>query len=111
MREVEISIESAKSKIEDLAALNRLANNKDFQRIIDTGYFRDKAAELVIGKADPAMQTPEHQASTLRSIDAIGELRQHFLAITNMGNMAQRGLEADEGTRNELLAEDLKAAN
>lgn len=108
LEEVELTIDQAKIKIAKLDALNRLAMNPDFQLVIDTGYFRDTAADMVISKAAPEMQAPEKQASIMRSIDAIGELRQYFVGITAIGNMAKRGIEADENTREELLAENLR---
>lgn len=111
VQEIEISIEDAKAKIEKLDALNRLSQNKDFQNIIDTGYFVEKAAETVMIKASPEMDTPEKQASCVKTIDAIGELRQYFYAITQQGNMARRELENHEGELQGALQEDLQEAS
>ena len=109
IQEVEVRIEDIKVTIEDHDALNRLAKNKDFQRIIDTGYFQTKASELVIARATPALQSDEHLASNLKSIDAIGELRQYFAVITAAGVRARNDLEQHEDLREDLLVEDLNS--
>lgn len=107
VREIEISIESLKATVEDHEALKRLANNKDFQRIIDTGYFVDSAVSMVETLADPEMQAEDKQAGVMKSIHAIGELKQYFKVIVASGKRARRELEQHEATLEEVLAEDL----
>jgi len=111
LHEVEISIEEAKEKIECLDALNRLHGNKDFELVINTGYFKNKAAEIVLAKADPEMQNEDKQKSCIKTIDAIGELRQYFAVITQLGQMARRDLAEHEQTREEVLDEDAGIAH
>jgi len=106
IEELEVGIKQFKGAVETLEALNRLHGNKDFQTIIGTGYFVDKASEVVLAKADPAMQTVEMQQSCDRTIVAIGELRQYFAAVTQLGQVAKRDLEAHQEALEELLQED-----
>lgn len=94
-----------KGAVEIRDALNRLATNTDFVKIIDKGLFEEKAINLVLTKADPAAQTPEFQEEILRGIDAIGWLRQHFAAITNMGNNAEKAI-----AQNNVDIEEARAA-
>lgn len=97
VEEIEVSIESFRANVDMLDALERLGSNPDFIKVIDKGYFRDKASQLVLTKADPEMQTEDMQKSIVRSIDAISELRQHFRFITQFGRTAKRSIEVAEG--------------
>ena len=93
-------------KIVDLGdTLERLRNNRDFKKIILEGYFEKEAVRLVHLRSDPNMQSNESRLAIDKQIDAIGTLHQYFQTITTMASMAQRGLVADEATRDELLAE------
>jgi hypothetical protein len=103
---IEISIESAKKGIAKNAALSRLSKNKDFQTVIDTGYFSDEASRLVLLRGAPQMQTPEHQSGLMREIDAIAYLRQYFSTISIQGQQLERSLKADEITRDEIAEEE-----
>ena len=106
LKAIEISIETAKEGIAKSKALARLTKNKDFQAVIDTGYFRDEAARLVLMRGAPQMQSPEHQEGLMREIDSIAFLRQYFSTIYMQGEMLERSLTADERTRDELAEEE-----
>ena len=67
--------------------------------------FKLEAVRLVLLKAEPNMQSEQAQEEILKSMDAIGELRQYFRTIMAVGGAAERSLAADEQTREELLAE------
>ena len=51
------------------------------------------------------MQTPEHQASILRDIDAIGSFYQFLRTLEIQAEMARRAVEDGESLREEILAE------
>lgn len=84
-------------------ALARLSVNPDFKKVIIDGFLRDEAIRLVYLKADPAMQTPEKQASVLRQIDSIGNLSAYFTTIRTEGMMADKTIADAETDRVELL--------
>lgn len=107
LKEVEISIESAKDAVARKEALKKLYSNKDFNRIILNGYFIDEAARLVRMKADPAMQTPESTRIVDNSIIAIGYLQQYLLKVDRVGDMAANSIRDMEETRVDLLADSL----
>lgn len=96
---LEISIETAKEGIAKNDALNRLSRNKDFQLLIDTGYFRDTAARLVLLRGAPQMQDEANQTGLLREMDAIAYLRQYFSTIAIQGAQMSRTLQADLETQ------------
>ena len=53
------------------------------------------------------MTDGEQQKGVDNRITAVGELYQYFLKIDHFGRMAERSMEADEATLEEVLAEDL----
>ena len=105
IQELDANIKEAK-KIADLAAsLDRLRSNRDFKKVILDGYFEDEAIRLVHLKSEPQMQSPESQASIIQQLDAIGTLNQYFTVVYQKARLAQKSIEDDEQTREELLAE------
>ena len=99
---IELSIEQARAMVEKADALDRLMANKDFKLIISEGYFKEEAIRLVELKAAPQMESDVHQTAVLKSIDAIGELQQHFNAIYMMASNAQRAIEDGEAELNAM---------
>lgn len=99
------SIERNKKIIALANALERLQKNRDFKEVISEGYFREEAIRLVHLKSDPSLKSPDKQAALLRDIDAIGALSEYFRTIRYNAGMAAQSIEADEQTREELLAE------
>ena len=81
--------------------------SKDFQGLVDTGYFVDEASRLVILRADPAMQSDSLQKTIDDGITAVGHFRQYLNTVMQIGRMAEQGIKEDEETRQELLAEEL----
>ena len=107
LEQIEISIEQAQEAVAYRKALSNLLSNKNFEKIISKGYFESEASRLVLLKADPSMSADSDQSLILKSIDSIGFLRQYFTTIMQLGRMAERSIEADQTTREELLAEEL----
>ena len=108
IQEIELNIREAKKLVEAGAALERLRNNTDFKKVVMEGYFEQEAIRLVHLKADKNMQTPESQASIVAQIDAIGALHEYFRVVMFRASMAEKAIEADEQTRDELLAEGVE---
>lgn len=107
IEQIELSIDDAKKAIQLSKSLDRLIKNKDFQRVIDTGYLETEAVRLVHLKADFNMQSVENQDFVIRGIDSIGNLRAYFSKIFQKGRGAESALVDHENTREALLAEDL----
>lgn len=107
LEQVEISIEEAKKAIALKNTLIKLSHNPDFETLIYKGYFEDESVRLVMGKANPVMDTSDKQADIIKRIDAIGMLQQYFQAIVMRGDQMERSLADNEQTREEILAEDI----
>lgn len=103
---IEENIRRAKEFVELDKALQRLMENRDFRKVVQEGYFRDEAVRLVHLRGDPAFQTPERQAAVLAQIDAISQLSGYFRTMRFNAQTALKAIEADEATRDEILAEE-----
>jgi hypothetical protein len=105
IKQLEQNIENGKKLIELNNALQRLAENRDFKKVILENYFKDEAVRLVHLKGSPAMQAEAHQKSIVGSMDAISALFQYFTTIEQQAHLAKRSIEEDEATRDEILEE------
>ena len=102
---LENSIKHATVMVEMGNALDRLRSNKDFRRVVLDGYFKDEAIRLVMLKADTKMQSIESQASIVKQMDAIGSFNQYLTTVMQLSAQAERSIESDSQTVEELLAE------
>ena len=107
IQEIESNIRQSKKVVEFGDAIERLRTNKDFKKVIIEGYFEKEAIRLVHLKADPNMQGDESQKAIISQMDAVGTLSQYLYTQGALANMARNSIEADEQTRDELVAEGL----
>lgn len=104
---IEQSIKRAKGVADFGTAIERLRVNKDFKKVVLEGYFEQEAIRLVHLKADPSMQSADSQKSIISQMDAIGSLSQFLNTALQMASMANKQVESDEATIEELAAEGL----
>lgn len=104
---IELTIDQARNTIALMQSLDRLSQNKDFQDIIDNGYFRDEAVRLVHLRSDPQMQEDHMRRNIDEQIMAVGSFRGYLNRILQQGHAAQSAIMEHEQTREELLQEDL----
>ena len=104
---IEISITQAKKILDKMKYLQSLTKHPAFENVILKGYFEEEASRLVLLKADPSMQTAEGQEAITKAIDAIGHFRQYLHTVMQFGRMAEKDLEEQEGTLEELHNEGL----
>jgi hypothetical protein len=110
LESLELSIAQAKKLIARMEALERLQQNPDFVELIEKGFMESHAIRQVMLKAHPSLQDEKQQKLLDAQIGAIGNFRQFLIAIYTEGRNAQAALEADEQTREDILAEDLTNA-
>lgn len=108
IQDIELNIKQAQLLVDTGNALERLRSNRDFKMIISEGYFKEEAVRLVHLKGDPSMQTVEYQESIIKQMDAISALNQYFNTVFHRASLAEKAIEADEETRDEMIAEDIK---
>ena len=69
------------------ASLEKLKSNKDFQRVILDGYFKDKAINGVSLLAQNAIVQGGHRTAVMEDLIAISSLEDFFMTIENMGTI------------------------
>lgn len=69
------------------SSLERLKENKDFQRVILEGYFKDKAVNGVSLLAQDAVVQGGHRTSVMEELVAISRLEDFFITIENLGTI------------------------
>ena len=105
LHEIELTIEDAKNSIDELKALDRLRNSKDWKDLIETGYLEKEAARLVLAKADPGLQDENNQQQLDKMINAVGYFRQYLNKIYQFGHHAERAIDEHRKTREEIQQE------
>lgn len=68
-------------------ALERLKENKDFQKVILQGYFKDKAVNGVSLLAQDAIVQNGHRTAVMEDLIAISSLEDFFVTIENLGTI------------------------
>lgn len=105
IEQVELSIAEAKKMVAKAKQVRKLINNKDFQAVVDDGYFRDEAARLVHIKSDPNI--PEELRPFIEmDINGIGGFKRYLRNIMHFGNLAEQELQENEETLEELRQEE-----
>lgn len=66
-------------------SLNRLQDNKDFQRLILNGYFKDKAINGVSMLAQDYVIQNGQRAQVMEDLIAISKLEDFFITVDNLG--------------------------
>jgi len=103
---IERNIKQAKASVDAGNALKRLKLSKDFKQVILEGFFEQEAVRLVHLKADSNMQSPESQRAIVSNMDAIGSFSQYLNTVLYKADMASKSIEADEESRDEIMAEE-----
>lgn len=94
--QIEANIQNSKKAVELGMALERLRKNKDFQKVVASGYLENEAVRLVHAKGNPDLQKPEKQAGIIKDIDGIASLIQYFNTINQLAIMAAKDSSNDE---------------
>lgn len=105
IKEVELSIETAKEYLELFEEASKLPDNKSFKLVIMEGYFKEEAARLAGMLADPSMMDETNQRELMSMLKAIGHLKQYLLGIDKTGKMFKASLEGSEELLDELRSE------
>jgi hypothetical protein len=107
VQEIELSIETAQATVDRMKVFLRLVDNKDFQEIIEKGYFEDEAVRLVGALSSPALADEVSQGEMQKDIIGVGRLRQYFYAIVQQGRAAESAVKSNEAEIELLRAEGL----
>lgn len=106
LSEIDQSIRGHQEAVNTALALERLKLSRDFKVVVLDGYLTKEAVRLVHLRGSSSKNSLEEQASVLARIDAIGHFYEYLNQIQDAAVIAQKGIAADEQTREEILAED-----
>lgn len=104
-RQIEISIEQAKSVVARKDAVMRLRQNPDYQLIFDEGYFIQEPARLVSLLTDSEWAGDERQEEIMRDMYGVSATRQYLVGIVGFGNQMERQIASSESQLEELRDE------
>jgi len=107
-REIEISIEQARSVVARKDAVMRLRQNPDFRLIFDDGYFIQEPARLVSLLTDPEWAGDEKQEEIMRDMYGVSATRQYLVGIVGFGRQMERNIASSETQLEELRDESLE---
>lgn len=105
IQEVEVSIEEARKTVAFGEAIRRLEANKDFQKVVHEGYYKEEASRLALFSASPAIDD-KTRADALRSVQAIGEFHGYLRSQLMLAEQMEYAIEQSSETLDELRAED-----
>lgn len=105
-REIQLTIEENEVFIQKGEAVDRLLQNADFNSIIMEGFVKEEAHRLALATDNPALQSPESQASLFTQIKAIGILVSYLRKLDNDRNTAEKTKREHLELQAELDAEE-----
>jgi len=106
VREIEMSMEAAKAKIEKLEVLNRLRENPDFKAfILDDFMGKERMEDFLTKQMSPSFQDPANKLYVDNQLNAIGSLKLFMLYAEREANIAKQALYEAEDERNRALEE------
>ena len=106
LEQVEIQIDMAQKlrKMRDNCV--KLTASEPWKDIIDTGYFKEEAARLVMAKSSNL--TPEQMQLIDNMQYGIGALANYIESVMRRGAEMDQAIGEHEETREEILAEEIK---
>ena len=106
LEQVEIQIDMAHKlrKMRDNCV--KLTASETWKDIIDTGYFKEEAARLVMAKSSNL--TPEQMQLIDNMQYGIGALANYIESVMRRGAEMDQAIDEHEETREEILAEEIK---
>lgn len=108
VQQIERNIRESQKMVDLGDALIRLKSNRDFQKVIQKGYFEDEAVRLVHAKSEVGLQSADSQKSILVQMDSIGNLGQYFATVQYKADMARKAIDYDNESLEELNAGELE---
>ena len=105
LEQVEIQIDMAQKlrKLRDNCV--KLTASETWKDVIDTGYFKEEAARLVMAKSSNL--TPEQMKLIDNMIFGIGAVANYIESVMRRGAEMDQAIGEHEETREEILAEEI----
>ena len=106
IKELGLSMELAKKKVERLEALKRLEENTDYKELIASGFMGEaRIRDFLAKKVSPAFQDANNKLYVESQLQAIGAYQLFLLYVEQEGKMAKQALVDAEEEMNRALEE------
>jgi len=90
--------------VEQAEALERLEKNPDFKKVIEEGYFKDKAVSGVSILASDQVKNAGKRTDVMEGLIAISALQDHLHTIKAMGQAIKDETEYEDGEDEDNVA-------
>lgn len=90
VKQIEVTIEQCKEVVERGKTLERLLDHPDFTSLIMNDYMKREAHRQTLLLSDPALDSKEQRAATVRGLQAIADLNAYFRTVRTAGVVAER---------------------
>lgn len=107
VKEIEMSMEAVKQKIEKAELLERLCNNSDFKKLFLDGFCEEHALGLLSKKVSPNYQDPANQQYINGQLSAVGHIKLYMQYVRQEGQIAISSLKEAMEERDRALEEDI----
>lgn len=107
IEEVELGLDHAKELVATKQKTEKLIRNKEFQLIVDKGYFNDEAVRLTHLVSDPTI-SDEMRVGVQRDLESIGAFKRFLQTKISMGIAAENSIEAYENDLEHLRLEEIQ---
>jgi len=103
--EVEISIDHAKGLVKKAEQIRRLSQNKDFQEVVEKGFFEQESIRLTHLYSDPRLDA-ETKEKVRIDLLSIGALKRYLSVTIMMGDQAKDEIVGHEGSLDYLRSDE-----
>lgn len=104
IQELEVSIENLQEAVDFAAKVRRLSQNKDFQEVVEQGYFINEASRMLLLRDDPSL--PQDKKINLEAdMYGPGAFKRFLFVIIQQGMMAESQIAEFKETMDEIHLE------
>lgn len=106
IEKVELSIEEAKKMVDRRDIALRLADNRDFKKLVIEGYFKDEAARLTGLLGERGDNLPFTKEMIVSDLEAIASFQRFMRLIVMQGDIMEKEIEVNSEALEHMRAEE-----
>lgn len=106
IQKVELSIEEARKYVEQRDAALRLADNRDFKKLVVEGYFKEEAARLTGLLGERGENLPFAREDIIADLSAIAAFQRFMRQIVMKGDIMEKEIEVNSEALEYMRAEE-----
>lgn len=106
IQKIELSIEEARKYVEQRDAALRLADNRDFKKLVIDGYFKDEAARLTGLLGERGENLPFTKEMLVSDLEAIASFQRYMRQIIMQGDIMEKEIAVNSEALEIIRAEE-----